>query len=74
VDDLVGTDIPSLGESLAADFAVVWAFPSMPLFVCLEFILVEVIPGSWFSILPLDFQVERNCDHIVALCMAVRVC
>jgi hypothetical protein len=37
VDDLVGADIPSLGESLAADFAMVWTFPGMPPFVCLEF-------------------------------------
>lgn len=37
VDNLVSADIPSLGESLAADFALVWTFPGMPPFVCLEF-------------------------------------
>ena len=36
MDDLVRADIPSLGESLSADFAVVWALSSVSSFVCLN--------------------------------------
>lgn len=33
VDDLVGANVPSLGESLPADFALVWTFSSVSSFM-----------------------------------------
>jgi hypothetical protein len=75
MDDLVGAYIPTLGESLPADFAMIWSFSSMASFVCLEFFVSHV--GCWevcLLHLPSDFQVERNCDHILALYMAVTAC
>jgi hypothetical protein len=36
VNDLVGADVPALGKSLPANFALVWTFSGMPSFVCLE--------------------------------------
>ena len=35
VDDLVGTNVAALSESLATDFAWVWSFTCMAAFVCL---------------------------------------
>jgi len=36
VDNLVGADVPALGESFPTDFALVWAFSSVPSFVRLQ--------------------------------------
>jgi hypothetical protein len=33
VDDLVGANVAALGESLPADFTLVWAFSGVPSFV-----------------------------------------
>jgi hypothetical protein len=36
VDNLVGTHVTTLGESLAADLAEIWAFSCVPSLVCLN--------------------------------------
>lgn len=41
VNDLVGTDVPTLGEFLSADIAVVWFFASMASLMSLSLGLVS---------------------------------
>ena len=41
VDDLVGADVPALRESLPTDFTMVWAFSSVPSFMCLKFFVSQ---------------------------------
>lgn len=36
VDNLVGADVPPLGESLPTNFALVWTFSSVSSLMCLE--------------------------------------
>jgi hypothetical protein len=50
----MGADIPSLGESLAAGFAVVWTFPGMPPFVCLEFYISR--DNAWELVFYITFR------------------
>jgi hypothetical protein len=54
VDDLVGADIPSVGELLAADFAVVWTFPGMASFVCLNFYISR--DNAWELVFYITFR------------------
>jgi hypothetical protein len=42
MDDLVSADVPTLGESLPTDFALVWTFSSVSSFMCLEFLVSRV--------------------------------
>lgn len=49
VNDFVSSDVAMLGESLAADVAVVWTFTSVSSFVSLEVAqLAEALPASGF--------------------------
>ena len=41
VDDLVGANVPALGEPLPTNFALVWAFSSVPSFVGLEVLVSQ---------------------------------
>jgi hypothetical protein len=43
VNYLVGANIASLGEPLAADFTMGWPFTGMPPFVCLQEIRISRI-------------------------------
>jgi hypothetical protein len=72
VDDLVGANVAALGESLPADFTLVWAFSGVPSFVRLESFLVNMEIQIMALHLLSGFQVERNCGHSLALCTAAK--